>query len=392
MTRLAILNLALLVLSAQLVALTAAAAVGRGLNRGRVRRREALAQRLRGALVVLTAGEPDEVDDAVDTLAAASPREWRAIEPSVRGLLVKVRGDAHLALVRVLERRGLIEQAMANLTGSWFATRRARAAELLGATGSVSSTEQLISALRDREPQVRVVAARALGHIGDRRAVEPLLDSLALGVPPRVVTTAIAGIDRVSQVALEPSLTHQDPHYRAIAAEVAGLAAATGVVPLLVDMLKDEELEVRIRAARALGRCGRPEARPGLVAVTTPDNPVPLRVVATRALSMLADGAAVPWLAELLSDPVTDVARLAASGLLSCGPEGVVIVVAAAEDPGLRGDVARHALARAELSGQLLPQLVAAKQLGAPSASVPDPRGATEALPVLPAGNLAAQR
>ena len=116
MDRVAILNLSLLVLSVQLVALTAAAAIGRGVNRYRASRAEQVCAVLRGSLILLTAGEPDEVEAAVDSLSVADHREWRAIEPSVRGLLTKVRGDAHASVVRVIARRGLIDAALADLT------------------------------------------------------------------------------------------------------------------------------------------------------------------------------------------------------------------------------------------------------------------------------------
>ena len=351
MDRVAILNLSLLVLSVQLVALTAAAAIGRGVNRYRASRAEQVCAVLRGSLILLTAGEPDEVEAAVDSLSVADHREWRAIEPSVRGLLTKVRGDAHASVVRVIARRGLIDAALADLRGSWLATRRAKAAELLGAAGVDAATDLLIEALADREVQVRVVATRALGRIGDPRAVGPLLDGIAAGVPPRVIATAVAGIDRISRVSLEPSLTHQDATHRAVAAEVAGLVLAVDVIPVLVTLLDDPEPEVRIRSARALGRCGSPQARPALERATRPGNLLPLRVVATRALSQLADDSAVPILRELFADPRVEVARLAAVGLLAAGPAGENTVVEALHEQGLRGDVARNAMADARRRG-----------------------------------------
>lgn len=91
----------------------------------------------------------------------------------------------------------------------------------------------LISALKDKDSGTRCKAAAALeekrlGEIGDTRAVEPLIQLLK---------------DR-------------DRDVRLVAARVLGGMRDTRVVEPLIQVLKDEDRGVRMSAARALGRIG----------------------------------------------------------------------------------------------------------------------------------------
>jgi HEAT repeat protein len=58
------------------------------------------------------------------------------------------------------------------------------AAEVLGLRGAVESADLLVRMLeRDREAEVRIRSARALGRIGVRAATRPLVRALASDVP-----------------------------------------------------------------------------------------------------------------------------------------------------------------------------------------------------------------
>ena len=48
----------------------------------------------------------------------------------------------------------------------------------LRAVGNKSAFEQLVKALNDKDPNVRVAAARGLGWMRDKKAVEPLIERL----------------------------------------------------------------------------------------------------------------------------------------------------------------------------------------------------------------------
>lgn len=76
------------------------------------------------------------------------------------------------------------------------ALSRARAAELLGASGDRAALRALLRLLRDRHADVRTAAVLALGKLGDTDALPALLEALAppRSVPEPLVTVALLEI------------------------------------------------------------------------------------------------------------------------------------------------------------------------------------------------------
>lgn len=111
---------------------------------------------------------------------------------------------------------------------------------------------------------MRGSAARSLGRLGDRRALEPLQGLLA------------------------------DPYFtvRAEAVEALGDLGDRAAVPALIERLDDEDLNVRHFAARALGKLGDPAAVPALIKQLSNENPR-LRMAVAEALAEIGDPAAV---------------------------------------------------------------------------------------------------
>ena len=74
--------------------------------------------------------------------------------------------------------------------------RRAIAAERLGNAGVPTTARSVIRLLEDRHADVRIVAARALGKMGNPGAVAPLLNALDCErpVPMSIVTMALLHI------------------------------------------------------------------------------------------------------------------------------------------------------------------------------------------------------
>lgn len=335
MTTAAALGVALVALAALLAALALVVTVARTVRLARARRRRVRAEPLRPLLLQLAAGDPEDADEALTRLAALGAPDWAAVEPVVGGLLLKVRGETHAAVVALLERRGTLDRARER-TRSRSVVRRAEAAELLGATGLARATRHLLPLLEDRDPEVRQVAARALGRGGDPAAVPPLLARLSPPheIPARVVATAVLRLGAAAHPALVEALRTGDAPQRATAAEIAGLSGALTCVPALVAALEgDAVLEVRIRAARALGRLGPREAVAPLVAAAADGEPGPLRAVAARALGEVGDPAAVPHLVALLHAGAHHVASNAARALADLGPTGRAALRTAAEPP-----------------------------------------------------------
>lgn len=345
MTAAGALGAALVGLAALLLALVLVVAARRALREVVERRRRRLVGPLRPVLLRLVAGEPDEAAEADAVLRALDRRRWAAVEPSVEALMVKVRGETHAAVVDLLQARGSLDRARRRCRARSLVAR-CRGAELLGATGRRSALRHLLPLLADREPEVRQVAARAVGRLGDPAGAERLLDSLSgdRPVPPRIVATAVLRLGAAAEPALADALASGDPLRRAVAAEIAGLAGALRRAPTLGRLLReDPETEVQVRCARALGRLGTPTALGPLLGAVEPARPTPVRTVAARALGDLGDPRAVPRLLALMEDPVHRVAANAAQSLTRCGPAGRAALEGAAA--AAAGAHARDALA-----------------------------------------------
>jgi HEAT repeat protein len=351
MTAAATLTLVIAAIGVLVVALALLTVVRRWSNRRSEGRRLAVSEPLRPLLLELVAGEPDETEAAASALVALDKTRWRAVEPDLEAMLVKVRGETHESVVRVLERRGSLARALQRLTSRDPVTR-ARGAELLGACRREGAVDDLVELLDDRDPEVRTVAARALGRIGSARAAVPLLATIGsrAEVPPRIVATALLRIGVSAHPALVQAMSDAEPLRRATAAEIAGLDGAVAAVDGLLRLLDhDDTTEVRVRAARALGRIGMPRATGPLLEATGDDRPAALRTVAARALGDLGSAAAVPRLAELATDPDHRVASNAATALSRSGAAGVEALAAVAQVEA--GAHAREALSTARLRG-----------------------------------------
>jgi len=204
--------------------------------------------------------------------------------------------------------------------------RRARAAEILGTLERRDAVPALCEMLRDGDPDCRVVAARALGRIGDPAAARPLLDTVASrrrAIPAHLVAHALTRIGTGAQPALVSALDSPREATRAVAAEVLGLIGAVGATGRVEATLRrDESVEVRVRAAGTLGRLGTRTALAPLLESLEPDRPPRLRAEAARALGELGTASAAAALAAVLDDEQYAVAHHAARSLLRLGKPG----------------------------------------------------------------------
>lgn len=353
MTTSAAFALSLFAIATLLVMLGVGIVAARAGRQRAMARRHAIVAPLRPALLrVLAEDDPDARSALLHDLLAMDARTWRALEPTVAQLLGKLRGDAHAVLREMAERQGTVEKARRRVRRPG-AVGRARAAEVLGGLEDPTVTDDLISLLRDRDPEVRQVAARALGRCGDARSAQPLLDCIQrASVPPRVVSQALLRLGAGSQPAMVAALTGPDELVRAVAVEILGLSGAVGAARGVERCLReDPSEEVRIRAARALGKVGTRSSFAALVEATDARHSVGLRAVAARALGDLGHAAAIPTLQALLHDPVHRVASNAARALGALGHVGLDALqdVVDEQQGGLGGAHAAEALGRASL-------------------------------------------
>lgn len=289
---------------------TVAVRVGRARRARRLERRTA---QVRPLLLEALTAEDEEVAPACAAVAALPPALWPAAERFILTAFDSVRGEVRDALVQVLLERGTLERALA-ATQSRSAVRRARAAEVIGLVGHVSGRRGLVRLLADPNSEVRTVAARALGEIGDPHLTSILLEALRPGsdVPPSVVGTALLGSGETDTAALEAGLVADDEVVRltaiAVSAELLVLATARTVADR---GLADPSVTVRVQAARALARLGGAWAVPALAAATAPSEAPAVRVAATRTLGEMPFPPARAHLARLTDDEDPDVRRLA---------------------------------------------------------------------------------
>ena len=182
------------------------------------------------------------------------------------------------------------------------------------------AVEPLIAQLKDHDPLVRRQAAEGLGEIKDPRAVEPLIallndrDSLIR----RHAVKALGKIKDVRAVSpLIPVLNDKDEewHVRMAAAEALGWIGERDTVEPLVSALEDPHWIVRSRAAIALGRIQDPRAVvPLIFAIITDQDPL-VRGYVADALGEIKDARAIEPLRTALEDEDRDVRKKAEQAL-----------------------------------------------------------------------------
>ncbi|WP_165394723.1 HEAT repeat domain-containing protein [Methanofollis fontis] len=199
------------------------------------------------------------------------------------------------------------------------ADTRYEAAVALGKREDPAAIEPLRSALSDPEPGVRWVAMEALGAIG-RPALPVLIELLASDdVDVRWgAAIALGDIgDREAVEALAARLEDTDRYVRTRAA--LALAAIGGpALPALAAVVEGGSAEGRWAAALALGKAGLEEGVPPLSRLLR-DGDTGVRWKAAEALGEIGGLAAVPPLITALGDDEGEVREAAASALAGIG-------------------------------------------------------------------------
>ncbi|MEU8615837.1 HEAT repeat domain-containing protein, partial [Actinoplanes sp. NPDC048791] len=259
------------------VAVTVIAIVGvRVARKTRHRRQAALAAGPRRALLAFVA---DNGEHGAQELVAIPDEAWRAAEPGALALLGKLRGEAHLALVSVFLQRGIARTALGNLH-SHSRVKRARAAQVLGDLELRQAVPELCRLLTDRHDEVRVVAVRALGRIGDPAAAWRIIASLDRSdpVPSLLATHTLVQLGAEAEVTLSAALDHPQARVRAVCLDALGLLGATGSVDRMARVLREDSyLDVRVAAATNLGKLGTRSALEPLQQALSPSRPAALR-------------------------------------------------------------------------------------------------------------------
>jgi hypothetical protein len=227
--------------------------------------------------------------------------------------------------------------------------QRLRAVLEVARAEPVRAAALLVPALRDRDPNVRLAAARLLARRGSREATRAATAWLGDASPRErllglLVLRDAAELPDEARRAVERALRNGDVTTRLQGLELLAARPAASSFGAVVAQLEDELAEIRLRALRALAAMG--DARASL-AVTRrlADADRGVRLEAATTLGALGDRRAVPALlrqlqpGEAASDPHT--AAVDALGRL--GEPAALPVLARLAGRSPRDDLARHA-------------------------------------------------
>lgn len=188
-----------------------------------------------------------------------------------------------------------------------YNTPQGEAAKALGRIGNERAVEPLIRALNHGNENVRECAAKVLWDIKDLRAIEPLIQALKLDPYNwRVERNAVDTLRKIGEPAVEPlirALKHKDVYVRENAAKALGMIRdERAVEPLIRVVLEDVDWEDRRMAAKALVKIGKPSVELLIPALKDWDKDV--REIAAEALGEIGDKRAVQPLIHALKDDV----------------------------------------------------------------------------------------
>lgn len=206
---------------------------------------------------------------------------------------------------------------------------RARAASALGKLQDRRAVPELIRImLSDPVPYVRIQVVRALGALGDPRALHHLIDALKDGewwVRIRVVEA----LEQLGEGAVEPlylALEDPDTEVRARAAmtlerlgvldtlidrlaevdagarEKLLVAGQAGVVEVLIEALRHADARVRFVVAEILGEVRNPAVSVALIARLGEESDGRIRAAVVHSLAMLQEATAALPISRLLGD------------------------------------------------------------------------------------------
>jgi HEAT repeat protein len=279
--------------------------------------------------------------------AGAAPF-WNAME----AIASTLRRRERVQLARTLARnRHVIAERRALLTSDSDA-RRELAARRLALLPSLRHRTALRRALvRGPEP-VRLASARALAMLRDAAALRwlfahpealatrplPTLSGLLRAFGPGARAELIGALDRGIAA----------PRFECALLDALGITRCRSARERIEMRLASPALDVRVAAARALGRLEMGESIPSLV-LALADGAWPVRAQAARALGRLRATPAVDALAERVADGAWWVRHHAAYALAAIGPEGrdALCEIFARSGDGYAREMAREALDRA---------------------------------------------
>jgi HEAT repeat protein len=217
---------------------------------------------------------------AVKPLLAAARKAKPAVHAAALGLVASLEG-APIADVRKALREGLADPAIEVVSC---------AVEGLGPLGDARDLRRLAKLVWHDDERVAAAATNAVCELAARHvdAARALLRDARSGHDPLVLGCILLGAIASTQPLrdddvrlLQRALSHDQPQVRRAAIDALALGGGDAAADAVVFALADEEHDVQLAAARALGRLGRAETLVGVVRDTRDPS---LTATALRAL------------------------------------------------------------------------------------------------------------
>jgi hypothetical protein len=332
--------------SAFALAALVARAARRSTRTGTRQRTVQVVQALRGAL----AGQVSPRALRHAARDAESEHFWNAME----AITATLRRRERLALAASLDLNRHVIAERRVLARDESPARREQAARRLGLLPTPRMRRVLRHALVVGPDPVRLVAGRALAMLRDLGALEwicahpeaiasrplPALSGLMRAFGPGARARLIGALDRGIAV----------PNVECAVLDALGVSRCRSARERIEARLRSNAVDVRVGAARALGRLGMGEAIPALM-LALADPAWPVRAQAAQSLGRLRATPAVDAMAERVADAAWWVRHHAAYALAAMGSEGrdaLCELAARSPDPYAR-EMAREALSRSSV-------------------------------------------
>lgn len=212
------------------------------------------------------------------------------------------------------------------MADSSTASTREAAIEALGSSGSSRrAIDRVIDALADSNPNVRSAAVRGLGESASERAVAPLMTVMGdeSSTMRSQASISLARLGPIALPKLTAALRDSRPSVRQLAAEALGDIGSRESVAPLVQLIETDKSGARLEAIAALGKIGDPSAIDPILSIHRGGS-VAVRKKTIAALAQFRDRRAVEAMIVALADQNEEVRQSAAAGLGEVGDQRVV--------------------------------------------------------------------
>jgi HEAT repeat protein len=235
------------------------------------------------------AADANHSEAAVRDLGAEVERVWERL----------TRADADLLRYHV--RAAGVGTTLMRATHSWVARRRMRAATALGDLRLSEGARDLDRLQRDRDPRVRLAAARALGRIATPEAARLLIAALEQGLLPEQRLVEVLGAPWAAAAVLLAFRAPRTVALRVPLADALGRARSPQAVEAFVAAMPAAATELRISMVRALARIGSPGSLAAVRGAMSDCN-WRVRAQAAWSLARMGDSTATVLLERGLAD------------------------------------------------------------------------------------------